>query len=88
MFCKVSTCEDWLTTVGEMKANVAYAIPQLVYKNEVFGKVSHTNQGICSMGDAQAPDKPVLPEILRQDEIEHSEPVGKPNRSHHKKNEE
>lgn len=79
MHCKVCVTSDWPTSVGELKENHTYAIPQEIYKNEVYGKVGHVNYGICSITDAEIPNKPALPAILYQD--------APPKRSHHKKEE-
>lgn len=68
MFCKVCVVEDWPTSVGILKESVYYAVPQQVYKDEISGKVGHTNQGLCLEGDATATYKPALPAILTQDE--------------------
>lgn len=64
MYCKITTVEDWETSAGLLKEGVTYAIPQYVYKNEVFGKVGHTNTGRCLPHDARTPSKPPLPAIL------------------------
>lgn len=79
MFCKISVSEDWETSIGELKVGHTYAIPQEVYKNEIFGKVGHVNQGGCLSYDFETPSKPVLPAILDQDE--------QPQKRSHKKKE-
>lgn len=79
MFCRISVSEDWETSIGELKVGHTYAIPQEVYKNEIFGKVGHVNQGSCLSYENETPSKPALPAILDQDE----HPT--PKRSHKKK---
>ena len=75
MFCKISVTEDWETSIGELQVGHTYAISQEVYKDEIFGKVGHVNQGGCFSYDYETPFKPALPELLNQDEVS-------PKRSH------
>lgn len=78
MFCKLCVTEAWPTSVGLLHEGKTYAIPQEVYKNEVFGKVGHTNFGLCGSNDAETPSVPSLPEILSENEPDTDEPVKTP----------
>lgn len=78
IYCKVCVTEDWPTSLGLLKENRNYAVPQEVYKAEIHGKIGHTNYGLCGVNDAEMLSAPQLPAILDQD----AEP---PKRSHKKK---